>query len=490
MKNNYAQLGQGFAHPENDSDDISATFLGEDRDENILTAIQVFNQNCGEEPSGEQLAEKSRVLYPAETIAAQPLGSMPCLRSSARASSFIQLPRLIPARSAASFNCWRNSELIRIWKVGDQPSPLGVLSRFAVDTYVHNLIVWNLLCTYVITSYIEKTTPQTVGAVPGRLAKTLSEVTLWLALSLPKHAPNLHGVFSPWVSSQIRSSMLLPLPNEKPAQKRLKDVSVFCHVVSVLRGDIMFNLQTLTAKARELRGNVVKAATTKGTRTMTPVYEREEQRKLRERIQQTQADWVLLWWDIATVVATNNTPMIFTERAGGVSRRRVIFQFNRRVSEEDKDPDLAEKISAEIPVVVRRLLANFANPEKARALLLEQRNSEEALEVKQKTDPLYAFCAHLERLADCVGMLVGNRNPPHRPRMYLYHAYLKFLEANGFEKPLTLNKFSEGMESAMREFNHEYRKERKTRGVVTNVELSESAEDWLPQAHPLAEEKR
>ncbi|MGS2696112.1 tyrosine-type recombinase/integrase [Enterobacter sp. CFEC121] len=63
----------------------------------------------------------------------------------------------------------------------------------------------------------------------------------------------------------------------------------------------MLNLQTLTAKARELRGNVIKATTTKGTRTMTPVYEREEQRKLRERIQQTQPDWVLLWWDIATV---------------------------------------------------------------------------------------------------------------------------------------------------------------------------------------------
>ncbi|EFL9897495.1 integrase, partial [Escherichia coli] len=63
----------------------------------------------------------------------------------------------------------------------------------------------------------------------------------------------------------------------------------------------MFNLQTLTAKARELRGNVVKAASTKGSRTMTPVYDRDEQRKLRERIQQTQPDWVLLWWDIATV---------------------------------------------------------------------------------------------------------------------------------------------------------------------------------------------
>lgn len=63
----------------------------------------------------------------------------------------------------------------------------------------------------------------------------------------------------------------------------------------------MLNLQTLTAKARELRGNVVKATSAKGSRTMTPVYERDEQRKLRERIQQTQPEWLLLWWDIATV---------------------------------------------------------------------------------------------------------------------------------------------------------------------------------------------
>lgn len=182
----------------------------------------------------------------------------------------------------------------------------------------------------------------------------------------------------------------------------------------------------------------------------------------------------------AVVIATNNTPMIFTERAGGVARRRVIFQFNNRVKEEDKDPELSEKISTEIPVIVRQLLVNFADPEKARRLLLAQRDSEEALEVKQKNDPLYAFCAHLKKLAECTGMLVGNRNIPFYPRIYVYHAYLSFLEANGFDKPMTLNKFSEGMKIAMREFNHDYRRERKTRGVVTNVELSESAEEWLP----------
>lgn len=163
----------------------------------------------------------------------------------------------------------------------------------------------------------------------------------------------------------------------------------------------------------------------------------------------------------AVVIATNNNPMSFTERAEGVARRRVIFQFNNRVTEKEKDGSLPEKIAAEIPVIVRRLLENFAAPEKARQLLLEQRNSEEALEVKQRTDPLYAFCAHLEKLAECTGMLVGNRRPPFYPRIYVYHAYLSFLEANGYDKPLTLKKFTEGMESAMREFNHEYLRDKK-----------------------------
>lgn len=103
---------------------------------------------------------------------AQPFGSMPCRRNSARASSFNQLPRLTPSRSAASLSCCRNSGVIRIWKVGDSPSPFGVLSRLIVDMYVRNLIAWILLCTYVITTNMQKTTPRTAGTVPGRLTST------------------------------------------------------------------------------------------------------------------------------------------------------------------------------------------------------------------------------------------------------------------------------------------------------------------------------
>ncbi|WP_249924909.1 DUF5906 domain-containing protein, partial [Escherichia coli] len=46
----------------------------------------------------------------------------------------------------------------------------------------------------------------------------------------------------------------------------------------------------------------------------------------------------------AVVLATNNDPMIFTERAGGVSRRRVIFRFDNIVREDEKDKELPEKI--------------------------------------------------------------------------------------------------------------------------------------------------
>lgn len=129
------------------------------------------------------------------------------------------------------------------------------------------------------------------------------EVATWL-LPLPK-IRNLSGLL-PLFAVIVRllppkSIILLQVLSVKPAGSCYGITSVSLLAACWHRGCRMFNLQTLTAKARELRGNVVKAATTKGSRTMTPVYEREEQRKLRERIQQTQPEWVLLWWDIATV---------------------------------------------------------------------------------------------------------------------------------------------------------------------------------------------
>ncbi|MBD2798427.1 DNA primase, partial [Xenorhabdus sp. 18] len=141
----------------------------------------------------------------------------------------------------------------------------------------------------------------------------------------------------------------------------------------------------------------------------------------------------------AVVLATNNEPMSFTERNGGIARRRVIFPFNIPVKESEKDPQLPEKISRELPVIIRHLLNEFADQNKAKKLLQAQRDSNEALTVKSHSDPLYRFCGYLVSVNDATGMKMGNKNiSPRAPRLYLYHAYLSFMEAHGFERPLTL----------------------------------------------------
>lgn len=104
-----------------------------------------------------------------DLVKRQPFGSMPCLLSSARASSLNQFPRLTPSRSAASLSCWRRSGFILIWNVGDHPSPFGDLSRLMLDMYVRNLLACYPLGTYVNTYISNKTTPRSAGTHAGRL---------------------------------------------------------------------------------------------------------------------------------------------------------------------------------------------------------------------------------------------------------------------------------------------------------------------------------
>ncbi|CDL86210.1 putative phage primase (fragment) [Xenorhabdus cabanillasii JM26] len=159
----------------------------------------------------------------------------------------------------------------------------------------------------------------------------------------------------------------------------------------------------------------------------------------------------------------------------------MIFPFNIPVKESEKDPQLPEKISRELPVIIRHLLTEFADQNKAKKLLQAQRDSSEALTVKCGSDPLYRFCGYLVSGEDTAGMKMGNKNiSPRAPRMYLYHAYLSFMEAYGFERPLTLTKFGESMPKIMQEHRKDYQKVRTKKGYSYHVELSEDAEEWLP----------
>ncbi len=183
----------------------------------------------------------------------------------------------------------------------------------------------------------------------------------------------------------------------------------------------------------------------------------------------------------AVVLATNNNPMIFTERAGGVSRRRVIFRFDNIVSEAEKDRELPEKIAAEIPVIIRRLLANFADPEKARALLIEQRDGDEALAIKQQTDPVIEFCQFLNFLEEARGLMMGGGGDSSRytTRNSLYRVYLAFMAYAGRSKPLNVAEFSKAMKPAAKVYGHEYITRRIKGFTQTNVTTTDDCDAFL-----------
>ena len=188
----------------------------------------------------------------------------------------------------------------------------------------------------------------------------------------------------------------------------------------------------------------------------------------------------------AVVLATNNEPMVLTERNGGIARRRVIFTFSRVVTEADKDPLLGEKIAAELPVVIRHLLTLFIEPEQARQLLLVQRNSDDALSVKRQTDPVIDLCAMLMFLDEPKGMMMGgNPDLKREPRRYFYHLYLTYMGFYGLGRPLAVRAFSQAVNNAAKELGREYLT-RKIKGYTqTNAGLTELVEAFMPQANPL-----
>lgn len=183
----------------------------------------------------------------------------------------------------------------------------------------------------------------------------------------------------------------------------------------------------------------------------------------------------------AVVLAVNNNAMTFSDRSGGISRRRVIFNFTEVVPENERDPMLAEKIEGELAVIIRHLLVRFSSQNEAKQLLHEQQKSEEALAIKREGDSLVDFCGYLMASVVCDGMFIGNAEiVPFSPRKYLYHAYLAYMRANGLSKPVSLMRFGTDMPGAMAEYGKEYQKRKTKHGIRSNVTLHDDSGDWMP----------
>lgn len=185
----------------------------------------------------------------------------------------------------------------------------------------------------------------------------------------------------------------------------------------------------------------------------------------------------------AVILAVNNNPMRFTDRSGGVSRRRVIIHFPEQIAPEERDPQLRDKIARELAVIVRQLMQRFSDPMTARALLQSQQNSDEALSIKRDADPTFDFCGYLEMLPQTNGMFMGNASIiPRNYRKYLYHAYLAYMEANGYRNVLSLKMFGLGLPMMLKEYGLNYEKRHTKQGIQTNLSLKEeSYGDWLPK---------
>lgn len=184
----------------------------------------------------------------------------------------------------------------------------------------------------------------------------------------------------------------------------------------------------------------------------------------------------------AVVLAVNNNAMTFSDRSGGISRRRVIFNFSEVVPENERDPMLPEKIESELAVIMRHLLARFGKQDEAKRLLHEQQKSEEALAIKREGDSLVDFCGYLMASVLCDGMFIGNAEiVPFSPRRYLYHAYLAYMRANGLSKPVSLMRFGIDMPGAMAEYGKEYQKRKTKLGIRSNVTLNDDSDEWMPQ---------
>jgi putative DNA primase/helicase len=185
----------------------------------------------------------------------------------------------------------------------------------------------------------------------------------------------------------------------------------------------------------------------------------------------------------AVILAVNNNPMRFTDRSGSVSRRRVIIHFPEQIAPEERDPQLRDKIACELAVIVRQLMQRFSDPMSARSLLQSQQNSDEALSIKRDADPTFDFCGYLEALPQTNGMFMGNANiVPRQPRNYLYHAYLVYMEANGYRNVLSLKMFGLGLPVMLKEYGLNYEKRHTKQGTQTNLTLKEESNgEWLPK---------
>ncbi len=174
--------------------------------------------------------------------------------------------------------------------------------------------------------------------------------------------------------------------------------------------------------------------------------------------------------------------MRFTDRSGGVSRRRVIIHFPEQIAPEERDPQLRDKIARELAVIVRQLMQQFSDPMSARSLLQSQQNSDEALSIKRDADPTFDFCGYLGT-AGAGRDVYGEREHHPAPAAPVSVSRLSGLHGGPrLQERTQPDHVRQGLSAMLKEYGLNYEKRRTNQGMQTNLALrEESNADWLPK---------
>lgn len=181
----------------------------------------------------------------------------------------------------------------------------------------------------------------------------------------------------------------------------------------------------------------------------------------------------------AIVIMAHNGTVNFTERNNGIERRRVLIKLDREIQAGKQDLNFSKKLEQESGAIVNKLLKEFDNPEAARLILANARNSKDAISLKQESDHTVAFAAYFNTLPTCTGLRVGTKRNIG-DKNFFYALYLQYCEAYG-HYPLSANKFKEAITTAFKTHKqpHKYQTiKRGDKGFFTNVVLkSDKTED-------------
>lgn len=179
----------------------------------------------------------------------------------------------------------------------------------------------------------------------------------------------------------------------------------------------------------------------------------------------------------AILVITNNIPMIIEDQTGAVDRRRVVISCNKPLRKEEVDTEYFSKIRQELPHITNVIVNSFPDPEVARKLLIQQRDSKIAFEQTYKDDSFWQFCSCLDVLETATGMHIGQDKLPSNnriewdPEKFLYHAYTEFLcsQSHKLKEKVGITKFSAYLTKYLKMMNKHFIKKRLSSGNITNL---------------------